>query len=414
MANNTDPRRTVAEHAGRETFGKLTSYLAGRYGTHAEAEDALSKALITALEKWPNSGVPDNPAAWLLTVARRRLADTARYGGRALSAQTHLEMIQDELETEAMTPADMPDRRLELMFTCTHPAIDRAVQAPLMLQSVLGFDAEDIGAAFLIPGNTMGQRLARAKNKIREARVPFAVPEATERDTRLAAVLDAIYVCYHAGWAMGGKGATAKRSEGIWLASILLNAVPDQPEVLGLNALLLYLDARRSTENSGTYVPLNERETRQWDKRKISAADKLMARAAQAELPGRFQLEAAIQSVHCDRVRTGQTDWDAIVGLYNVLLRLAPSTGATIGHAAALCLSGGPAEAITMLDALDPKLTRDHQPYWAVRARALEDAGDVSLAVDAYALASGLSQDPAEKAFLLNKMIEQKKKLPEM
>ena len=414
MRGTVDPRRMVAEHAGRETFGKLASYLAGRYGTHAEAEDALSKALITALEKWPENGVPDNPAAWLLTVARRRLADIARNGGRAQAAQTHLEMVQDELESDAMTPADLPDRRLELMFTCTHPAIDRAVQAPLMLQSVLGFDAEAIGAAFLIPGNTMGQRLARAKNKIREAAIPFAVPEASERDARLAAVLDAIYVCYHAGWAMGGKGATAKMSEGIWLASILLNAVPDQPEVLGLNALLLYLDARRLTENTSTYIPLDERDTRAWDTHKISAADKLMAKAAQAELPGRFQMEAAIQSVHSDRARTGRTDWQAIISLYTVLARLAPSTGAAIGHAAALCLSGQPAEAIKMLDALDSKFTRDHQPYWAVRARALDDAGEVLLAVDAYAVASGLSHDPSEKAFLLGKMIEQKKNLSEM
>lgn len=414
MTEYLDPRRTVAEHAGRETFGKLTSYLAGRYGTHAEAEDALSKALITALEKWPNSGVPDNPAAWLLTVARRRLADTARQGSRTLAALTHLEMLQDELESDAMTPADLPDRRLELMFTCTHPAIDRAVQAPLMLQSVLGFDAEAIGAAFLIPGNTMGQRLARAKNKIREAAIPFAVPEASERDVRLAAVLDAIYVCYHTGWAIGGKGATAKRSEGIWLASIMLNAVPEQPEVLGLNALLLYLDARRSTESLGTYIPLDERDTREWDKRKISAADKLMAKAAQAELPGRFQMEAAIQSVHCDRARTGRTDWNAIVSLYTVLLRLAPSTGAAIGHAASLCLLGAPSSAIKVLDALDPKLTRDHQPYWAVRARALEDDGQIGLAVEAYAIASGLCFDSAEKDFLLKKMMLLKKNLPEM
>lgn len=409
MGPTDDTRRVVAEHAGREVFGKLTGYLAGRFGSHAEVEDALSTALVTALEKWPETGVPDSPAAWLITVARRRLADRARAGARATEGQAHLKMIQEELEALTMKEAELPDRRLELMFTCTHPSIDRAVQAPLMLQSVLGFDAAAIGAAFMVPGNTMGQRLARAKNKIREAGIPFAVPVDAAHGDRLDGVLDAIYICFHAGWAMGEMADGERRSEGIWLASIVADALPDTPEVLGLHALLLYLDARRATERADTYTPLEDRDTRLWDMAKIRKADALMARAAAGDMPGRFQLEAAIQSVHCDRARTGRTDWDAVLGLYTVLMRVAPSTGAAIGKAAALCMAGQPGEALALLDGLDPARVRDHQPYWAVRARALSDNGQMDEAINAYALASGLSTDPAEKAFLLENMMRLKK-----
>jgi RNA polymerase sigma-70 factor (ECF subfamily) len=258
--------RTLAAFAARDAFGRLASRIAARSGMAGEAEDALAEALAAALAQWPRDGVPANPEGWLVTVARRRIADAARRSARAARSENHLSLIAAELEEARMADRDLPDKRLELMFVCTHPAIDRGVQAPLMLQTVLGLTAAEIADAFLVAPNTMGVRLSRAKTKIREAGIGFCVPAPEDRPARVAALLEAIYVAFTRGVVARDAAASERRGEALWLARLVAGLMPAEAEAQGLLALVAHVAARHGAGRAaGRYVPLDAQDPALWD-----------------------------------------------------------------------------------------------------------------------------------------------------
>jgi RNA polymerase sigma-70 factor (ECF subfamily) len=401
--------RETAEAIARGSYGKLIAFLAARTGDVAGAQDALSDAFAAALAEWPAAGIPNNPEAWLIAVARRKTIDTFRKRGTTEQSSGHLALITEELAelaASASGAAPIPDRRLALMFACAHPSIDPGLRAPLILQTVLGFDAATIASAFLISPATMNQRLVRAKAKIKQAGVPFRVPERDELAGRLDAVLEAIYAVFAEGWSDPAGTETRRRNlseEGIWLGRLVVTLLPDEPEALGLVALILHAEARRGARRdaNGNYVPLAEQEPALWDHAMIADAEAFLVRASQMHAIGRYQLEAAIQSAHVVRRRTGKADWDAIEKLYGALATLTGSPVVTINRAIAVAETQGPAAGLALLDSLseDSRL-RDYQPYWAARADLSAQAGEVIKAEEAYDRAIGLESDPSVRRFL--------------
>ena len=389
----------------RESYGRLIAYLSARTRDVAGAEDALNEALLAALETWQRDGVPQKPEAWLLTTARRRLIDRARHKQMQVASALTLQLITEEAD-EATSPDKFPDERLKLLFVCAHPAIDPGVHTPLMLQSVLGLDAARIAQAFLVSPTTMSQRLVRAKTKIRDAGIPFEVPEDGELPPRLDAVLDAIYAAYGSGWE-DAAGADPRRrglaDEAIRLARLLVQQMPREPEARGLLALMLHCEARHPARRApdGRYVPLSEQDVHCWSKPMIEEAEQALAVAAKQARPGRFQTEAAIQSVHAERAHSGRTDWHAVVSFYEGLVRLVPTLGARIGHAAAIAEVNGPKAGLALLDEIEPTVVAAYQPYWAVRAHLLKKLGHEAEASEAFDRAIGLSEDDAVRQFLL-------------
>jgi RNA polymerase sigma-70 factor, ECF subfamily len=402
---DTAPARRAAERAARRSYGKLVAYLAARTGDVATAEDALADAFAAALASWPAGGVPQAPEAWLLAAARRRMIDMARRRRTGEAAADRLQLSAEEAAA-GMDPADVPDRRLSLMFACAHPAIDAAIRGPLVLQTVLGLDAGAIAAAFLTAPKAMGQRLVRAKRRIRDTGIPFRLPDRAELPERLDAVLEAIYAAFGAGWPDPG-GLDARRQglldEAVWLGRVVVELLPEEPEGLGLLALMLYAGARRKARRSaeGDYVPLSEQDTALWDATAIDEAERLLQRASSLGRLGRFQLEAAVQSVHAARRISGRTDWGAILELYDGLLALTRSPVVAVNRAVALSEAAGPAAGLAALDELaqDPRLAA-YQPYWAARAELLVRLGRRKSADAAYAQAILLEPDTAVRRFL--------------
>jgi RNA polymerase sigma-70 factor (ECF subfamily) len=398
--------REAAEAVARGSYGKLVALLAARTRDVAAAEDALAEAFASALVEWPEKGVPRVPEAWLLTVARRKVIDAGRRRQSREEGMDHLKLLADELDAAAADATDIPDERLALMFACAHPAIDAAIRSPLMLQTILGFDAAAIGSAFLVSPTTMGQRLSRAKNKIRQAGIPFAVPEPEDRAERLDAVLEAIYAAFAEGWSDPAGTETRRRNlaeEGIWLGRLVATLLPDEPEAHALLALMLYAQARRDARRDagGEYVPLAEQDPAAWDAGLIDEAEAALRRASGLRGGGRYQLEAAVQSAHVVRGRTGRADWEAIESIYAVLHQITGSPVVAINRAVAVAETLGPAAGLAELDKLasHPRLG-DYQPYWAARADLLARAGDADAAREAYDRAIGLESDPAVRRFL--------------
>lgn len=391
----------------RESYGRLIALLSARTRDVASAEDALADALIAALTTWPRDGIPKNPQAWLLTAARNRLMDHARHQQvRAQSAHT-LKLISGEF-CESVDLDILPDERLKLLFVCAHPAIDPDMHTPLMLQTVLGLDAAEIGRAFLVSPKTMGQRLVRAKTKIRRTGIAFEIPAANQLPQRLEAVLNAIYAAYGNSWedaAGADPRARGLAEEAIWLARVLRDQISDEPEVRGLLALMLHCEARRPARRSedGRFVPLSEQDPRDWIAPLAEEAEKELAAAAQRLRLGRFQLEAAIQSVHAERARTGRTDWKAITAFYDQLVQLSPTLGASVARAAAHAEVKGPNEGLAILDEIEPEAVIAYQPYWAVRAHLLRLLHRSHDAAEAFDRAIGLAEDDAVRNFLLER-----------
>jgi predicted RNA polymerase sigma factor len=405
-----DAGRAV-EKAARDSYSRLIAFLAARSRDLASVEDALADAFLAALETWPRTGVPEKPEAWLLTAARRRLIDGARRARVHADAVPTLLALADKAQDLASTDIVFPDERLKLLFICAHPAIDAAARTPLMLQTVLGLDAARIASAFLVQPAAMGQRLTRAKTKIRDAGIAFEVPEARELPPRLDAVLEAIYAAYGSGWD-DVAGADPRRKglavEALDLGRLLLDLMPREPEVQGLLALMLHCEARREARRtaSGGYVPLSDQDISLWSKPMIAEAEQILSAAAQVGRIGRFQFEAAIQSVHAQRARIGHTDWEAIALLYEGLVRLAPTIGSLVGRAAAVAEARGPAMGWTLLESIPAEAIKTYQPYWALAAHLLRRLQRPEAASAAYSRAIGLCVDPAMREFLARQASE--------
>lgn len=396
-----DARRT-AEDAARTSYGRLLALLVARSRDVAAAEDALSEAFLAALRTWPERGVPKNADAWLLTAARNTLIDQGRHAARRAGALPDLERHFAEL---AEMPERFPDERLKLTFVCAHPSIDPAIRAPLILQVVMGLDAVRIASAFLIAPATMGQRLVRAKSKIRDAGLRMAVPSPVDLTERLDDVLTAIYAAFGAAWDAVPGGNTDKgglAEEAIFLGRMLASLLPDEPEVHGLLALMLHCHARRAARRDevGAFVPLEQQDSALWDRDMIIEAEAALTHAASFARMGRYQCEASIQSVHCQRPITGVTNYAALRLLYKLLATHYPSIGALIGYAAVLARTGQPQAAIEMLDDLPASRTATYQPYWVTRAHALRELGRSSETETSIRTAIGLSQEPAIRHFL--------------
>ncbi|HEY8154109.1 MAG TPA: DUF6596 domain-containing protein [Myxococcota bacterium] len=404
--------REAAEAVARRSYGKLVALLASRTRDVAAAEDALSEAFASALVDWPASGVPRTPEAWLLTVARRKWIDASRRRQSAQEASSHLRLMAEEIEAATAGGPPPPDERLSLMFACAHPAIDPAVRAPLILQTILGFDAAAVGSAFLTSPASMAQRLVRAKRKIRDAGIPFQVPEAAELAARLDAVLEALYAAFAEGWS-DPAGTDARRrnlaEEGIWLARLVVSLLPDAPEALGLLSLMLHAQARRDARRDpqGEYVPLAEQDPAAWDAALIEEAEALLSRASAIPGLGRYQLEAAVQSAHVVRRRSGAADWIAIECIYDALLAMTGSPVVAINRAIAVAETRGPAAGLEALDAIaNDRRIDEYQPWWAARAGLLARSGENAAADAAYDRAIGLERDPAVRRFLQRRRAE--------
>lgn len=416
-AEGDEQARSTADAVARRSYGKLVAFLAARTRDVASVEDALAEAFASALVDWPRNGCPTNPEGWLLTAARRKLIDFARRRRTGDSASGQLQVIAEELEAAAAASTAgewpggpmgqrIPDQRLALMFACAHPAIEAAARAPLILQVLLGLDAAMIASAFLTSPAAMSQRLVRAKDKIRQAGIPFRIPEREELPNRLGTVLDAIYAAFSEGWTDSGGTDAARRDlaeEALFLGQLVTELLPQEPEALGLLALMLYIEARRPARRNATgeYVPLAAQDISLWNAEMIETAEVLLLRASPMSSIGRYQLEAALQSAHVARRRTGAANWSSIVQLYDALLALSGSPVVAINRALAVAEVDGAPAGLEILECLaqDERLT-EYQPYWAARAELLARNGARAEAHQAYEVAIGLERDPAVRRFL--------------
>ncbi len=387
--------RKTADAVARRSYGKLVAFLAARTRDVAAAEDALSEAFASALADWPRNGCPSNPEAWLLTVARRKAIDMARGRRRHEMAGEQLRVMAEGLEAAA-AESEIPDQRLALMFACAHPAIDADIRAPLILQVVLGLDAAMI--------------LVRAKDKIRQAGIPFRIPEREELPIRLDTVLAAIYAAFTEGWTDPGGTDVVRRDlteESFFLARLAAELLPEEPEALGLLALMLHAEARRRARRSedGEYVPLAGQDPALWDSQMIDEAEALLLRASGLGVIGRYQLEGALQSAHIHRCRTGQSNWVEVVQLYGALFALAGSPVVAINRALAIAEVHGASAALAVMPdvAADARLA-EYQPYWAARAELLAKTGAHDEARRAYEIAIGLERNPAVRQFLQKRL----------
>jgi predicted RNA polymerase sigma factor len=397
--------RSTADAVARRSYGKLVAFLAARTRDVAAAEDALSEAFASALADWPRNGCPSNPEAWLLTVARRKAIDMHRGLRRHELAADELHVMAEGLEAAASV-AEIPDQRLALMFACAHPAIDAGIRAPLILQVILGLDAKAIASAFLMSSAAMGKRLVRAKDKIRQAGIPFRVPEREELPARLDTVLDAVYAAFAEGWTDPGGTDVVRRDlteEAFFLARIATELLPDEPEALGLLAFMLHAEARRRARRNrnGDYVPLAEQDSALWDSQMLFEAEELLRRAGALGCIGRYQLEAALQSAHVYRCRTGYANWADVVKLYDALLALTASPVVAINRALAVAeLHGASAGLDAIPDMATDARLAEYQPYWAARAELLSKTSARDQAHRAYAMAIDLERDDAVRRFL--------------
>jgi len=395
----------------RELVPQVLGQLVRRYGNFGACEDAVQEALLAAAKQWPAAGVPENARAWLRTVASRRLTDELRSSGARRRREDELALRAPADQALAVDPADLDDTpyvddELRLLFMCCHPQLSAPSQIALTLRAVGGLSTEEIARAFLVPDTTMGQRISRAKQTIKASGVPFEMPPAEERASRLAAVLHVLYLIFNEGYtSTSGDDLTRSdlTSEAIRLTRMVRRDLPDDGEVAGLLALMLLIDARRAarTDASGALVPLAEQDRSRWDHTLVAEGVQLVSDALASSPLGPYQLQAAINAVHAEARSDGDTDWPQIVALYELLALIAPNPMVTLNHAVAVGMARGPQAGLVMLEALDDdNRMATHHRLAAVRAYLQETAGDNDLAAANYRLAARRTTSIPERRYL--------------
>ena len=402
MSLTDDTTRAAIEQIARESYGKCIAIISSKTRDISFAQDCLAHAFEQALKRWPNDGVPEYPEAWLIKTAKNWNIDQARRAESKYTQQaTALEL--DNMPSQDNSAQSIPDKRLQLLFVCSHPAIDAAIRTPLMLQTVLGIEAKDIAPIFVLAESTLAQRLVRAKRKIKAANIPFSLPEASQMPGRLEAVLEAVYGAY----AIARVDETNEDlvHESLFLSNLLLELMPNEPEVIGLHALLCFSIARMNASVvDNKYVPLEEQDRDLWDSTLLIRGRTFLLRAAKKGSIGRFQLEATIHGLHCEP--DDETKWPSIVQVHDALMILRPSLGVAVSRAAAIAKAVDADAGLAALAQIDSEDVTEFQSFWATRAHLLVESGNASKkdVSKAYEKAIALSDNDVVREWLCHRL----------